>query len=78
MTIEKTNDASSNHHLMNDCFSATEKGTPLHIISTNQYNTWLAEQTEFSQNWLISTGFTGKGLSLLPIPTAKFHLLFMS
>jgi leucyl aminopeptidase len=74
MTIEKTNDASSNHHLMNDCFSATEKGTPLHIISTNQYNTWLAEQTEFSQNWLISTGFTGKGLSLLPNTNGQISL----
>jgi len=46
-------------------------GTPLIILASSMYNTWLAEQSMHIQNWLNSTKFNAKGLSLIPSSEGK-------
>ncbi|MBE7214260.1 leucyl aminopeptidase family protein [Shewanella benthica] len=41
-------------------------GTPLTILHTDAYSTWLAEQDTQTTNWLATTQFGGKGMSLIP------------
>ena len=59
--------------MTNKIINAQSKGTPLHILSTEQYPAWLAEQDSPSQNWLNQTNSDGKGLSLIPGPTGKLQ-----
>ncbi len=42
------------------------QGIPLSIISTQDFQSWLAQQDQIQQNWLTATHFSGKGLSLIP------------
>lgn len=45
--------------------SGTE-GIPLSLLTIDDYPTWLAKQPKLQQNWLDSTRFPGKGLSIIP------------
>jgi len=42
------------------------EGLPILLISDHDYKGWFAEQTEFVCNWLVHSGFEGKGFSLIP------------
>ncbi|WP_394202127.1 leucyl aminopeptidase family protein [Shewanella waksmanii] len=44
----------------------SKDGTPLHIISSDQYPTWLDKQPQQVKNWLTTTNFNGKGHSIIP------------
>ncbi|WP_076408331.1 M17 family metallopeptidase [Shewanella sp. UCD-KL12] len=46
-------------------------GTPLTILHTDEYSTWLAEQDKQTTNWLSTTQFDGKGLSLIPASSGE-------
>lgn len=41
-------------------------GTPLTILEKSAYSQWLASQSQFDQNWLKQTDYSGDGLALLP------------
>ena len=41
-------------------------GTPLSILHTDSFDAWLTEQTQQTKNWLSTTQFSGKGMSLIP------------
>lgn len=47
----------------------TENATLLVIINSGNYNDWLTKQNEFTQNWLNSSGYEGKGLSQVASPS---------
>ena len=51
---------------MNNLLNTQSNGTPLIIIETTAYPTWLEKQKESSQNWLSNTQFSGHGLALIP------------
>ena len=42
------------------------EGIPLTLLATSDYNDWLNSQEKTVQNWLSSTQYQGKGLSLIP------------
>lgn len=42
------------------------EGIPLTLLAANDYNDWLNGQDKPVQNWLGSTQYKGKGLSLIP------------
>ena len=46
------------------CFG--NKGTPLFILPNTDFESWKTQQSDFTQSWLDSTSFSGKGLTLLP------------
>lgn len=43
-----------------------QTGTPLTILSRQQFPEWLLKQSKRAQRWLASLGFSGSGLALLP------------
>jgi len=43
-----------------------ESATPLNIINSADYKNWLEKQNSQCQNWLSTTQYNGKGLSLIP------------
>ncbi|ABV36099.1 Leucyl aminopeptidase [Shewanella sediminis HAW-EB3] len=51
---------------MTDLLISGVPGTPLTILHTDSYADWLAQQEQQTQNWLSSTQFSGKGMSLIP------------
>ncbi len=51
---------------MNSLLVSGSHGTPLRIIETADYDSWFEEQSESLQNWLASTEYKGKGVSLVP------------
>jgi len=52
------------------CFG--NKGTPLFILPNTDFESWKTQQSDFTQSWLDSISFSGKGLTLLPdIKTGK-------
>ncbi|MFT4929999.1 MAG: leucyl aminopeptidase [Phenylobacterium sp.] len=57
---------------MSAILTAGNKGTPLHILPSDQFKSWLADQDTAVQNWLNQTNADGQGLSL--IPNAKGEL----
>lgn len=42
------------------------EGCPITVIEEGSYDTWLSQQSEFVRNWLVNSGFSGKGHSLIP------------
>ena len=46
-------------------FKVGDQGTPIALIDTQHFNTWLHEQPENQQQWLRSIHYQGKGLCLL-------------
>ena len=48
----------------NIAFGST--GTPLSIIDTKDLQNWLKDQTQETQSWISTSGFSGSGLSLIP------------
>lgn len=42
------------------------EGCPINIISAENYGLWLSEQSEFVRNWLVHSGYKGKGYRLIP------------
>lgn len=42
------------------------EGQPITIIEHDKYELWLAEQADFTRNWLVNSGFEGKGHCLVP------------
>jgi len=62
-------------HLTTD----TQRATPLLILTNSDYNTWLAQQSQFIQQWLSNSGYRGDGLSLIPAQDGSLALaLFCS
>ncbi|GGI74795.1 leucyl aminopeptidase family protein [Shewanella gelidii] len=51
---------------MTDLLISGASGTPFAILTSEEYSDWLAQQPTHVQTWLSSTGFEGKGLSLIP------------
>lgn len=51
---------------MNTLLIAGDHGTPLTLVETSNYDNWFEQQPEALQNWLASTEFKGKGMSLVP------------
>jgi len=51
---------------MTDLLISGVPGTPLTILHTDSYADWLAQQELQTKNWLSSTQFSGKGMSLIP------------
>ncbi len=48
------------------------EGRPINVIEDSNYDQWLSKQSEFVLNWLLHSGFEGKGHRL--IPTQDGHL----
>ncbi|WP_299787892.1 M17 family metallopeptidase [uncultured Shewanella sp.] len=51
---------------MTDLLISGVPGTPLTILHSDSYADWLAQQGQQTQNWLATTQFNGKGMSLIP------------
>lgn len=52
---------------MKSLLTAQSQGTPLFIFEQNEpFESWLADQTPFTQNWLKQISFSGSGLALIP------------
>ena len=51
---------------MNSLINAENTGTPLIILEQSSYSQWLTAQSQFNQNWLQHTDFSGTGLALIP------------
>ena len=52
---------------MKTLLTAQNHGIPLFVFEQKQsFETWLSKQTQFSQNWLQQTSFSGNGLALIP------------
>ncbi|MGS2722842.1 leucyl aminopeptidase family protein [Porticoccus sp. GXU_MW_L64] len=51
---------------MNPLLIAGNHGTPITLLETANYETWFEQQPEPLQNWLASTEYKGKGISLVP------------
>ena len=51
---------------MKQLLIADTKGTALIILATEHFDTWLAQQSTQTNNWLNQTSFKGEGLSLIP------------
>ncbi|WP_394388186.1 leucyl aminopeptidase family protein [Shewanella woodyi] len=54
-------------------------GTPLSILHTDSFDAWLTEQTQQTKNWLSTTQFSGKGMSLIPDTNGELtQVIFVS
>lgn len=42
------------------------EGCPITVIKNDSYDQWLLEQSELVRNWLVHSGFEGKGHHLIP------------
>ena len=52
---------------MKSLLTAQDQGTPLFIFEQKQpFETWLSNQTQFTQNWLKQISFSGNGLAVIP------------
>jgi leucyl aminopeptidase len=51
---------------MKQIFSVANEGIPISIIDSENYHNWLAQQSEYAQNWLKVNAYDGKGLATLP------------
>jgi len=45
--------------------TVSQEGTPITVIYSENYESWLTQQTSYLQNWLNQTAFDGKGFRLL-------------
>lgn len=52
--------------VMTSFLIANDSGTPLIVLNKDEYQTWLDSQSDFTQNWLQTSGFKSSGLSLIP------------
>lgn len=50
-----------------------KEGTPLTVLCTESYPSWLADQTERIKNWLTQTCFDGRGVCLIPSVDGKLE-----
>ena len=46
--------------------TVAQEGTPITVIYSENYESWLTQQAPLIQNWLTQTQFEGKGFRLLP------------
>ena len=52
---------------MKSLLTAQDQGTPLFIFEQKQpFESWLVNQTQFTQNWLKQISFSGNGLVVIP------------
>ena len=51
---------------MTDLLISGVSGTPLSILHTDSFDAWLTNQAPQTKNWLATTQFNGKGMSLIP------------
>jgi len=51
---------------MNSLLTSGSTGTPITILEKSAYPQWLTTQSQFDQNWLKQTNYSGEGLALLP------------
>ena len=49
------------------------QGTPLIVKNQSEYDQWQQTLPQESQNWLVSTAFSGKGLTLLPSASGQLE-----
>ncbi|MFT7418469.1 MAG: leucyl aminopeptidase [Reinekea sp.] len=48
-----------------------KSGIPLQLIATAEYDEWFVQQSEFTCNWLMHSGFKTPGFALLPNSTGN-------
>ncbi|MFD2166318.1 leucyl aminopeptidase family protein [Thalassotalea euphylliae] len=60
---------------MTDILIYGENGTPLHVLNESEYSDWVASQETFTQNWLTTSGFKGKGWTSVPASTGELALV---
>ncbi len=55
---------------MLDCFTSTspDEATPIDLITTQSFDSWMAAQEPFTANWVRANGFKGQAGRLLMIP----------
>ncbi|WP_448213807.1 leucyl aminopeptidase family protein [Colwellia sp. MEBiC06753] len=63
---------------MVNSINAENQGTPLFVINHDDYANWLAQQPAEVKNWLQTTGYLGKGLSLVPSADGSIAFVIMS
>ncbi|MBW8182386.1 leucyl aminopeptidase family protein [Shewanella nanhaiensis] len=64
---------------MTDLLISGASGTPLSIFHTDSFDAWLTEQTQQTKNWLSTTQFNGKGMSLIPDANGELtQVIFVS
>ena len=51
---------------MKNTFIVATDGTPITVIFSENYDTWLENQENSVKNWLLGTKFDGKGFRILP------------
>lgn len=51
---------------MKNTFIVATDGTPIVVIFSENYATWLENQVSMVRNWLLATRFDGKGFRILP------------
>lgn len=42
------------------------EGLPIHLVAADDYQRWFEQQSESVSNWLVHSGFEGKGFRLIP------------
>lgn len=59
---------------MNTLLIHANEGIDLHVLSTEQFSSWLTYQSSLTQQWLTQTKFSGSGLSLIPNTNGAIEL----
>ena len=59
---------------MNALFKLNTQGIPLTLLPTQNYSTWLQQQSESHLRWLAATDYNGEGLSLIPAADGTIEL----
>lgn len=51
---------------MDSLLISSTEGTPLHVMTTSKFESWLGQQSQFTQNWLTQISFSKEGHALIP------------
>lgn len=51
---------------MSFAISTGHSGTPLHLLNSDQYDTWFSAQDAVIQRWLLHVQFNGSGMAVIP------------
>jgi leucyl aminopeptidase len=49
-------------------------GTPLHVLASTEFSSWLEGQSSSTKNWLQANGYKGSGLIVVPESTGELAL----
>jgi len=59
---------------MNTLLIHANEGINLHVLSPEQFSSWLTSQSSFTQQWLTQTSYSASGLSLIPNAEGNIEL----